>query len=160
MSGGWRDLLVWKKSHSLVLQVYELVRVFPKSESFVLIDQIKRSVISIPTNIVEGHSKKSKKDFMRYLLISRGSLEELRYLLLLSKDLNYLREDVYNNIESNLSEISYLLNNLIKSLSKTKNINPSTPSTPSTPSNPSIPSTPSISSTPFKSLKKGAKNEK
>jgi len=70
----------------------------------------------VPANIVEGHSKKSKKEFLRYLYISGGSLEELRYFLLLFKDLGYMTEEAYNTFESKLSEISYLLNQLIKSL--------------------------------------------
>ena len=81
---------------------------------------------SIPQG--KGHSKNTKKEFLRYLYISRGSLEELRYFLLLSKDLGYMREEAYNTFESKLTEISYLLNQLIKSLtSKT-----STPSKTST----------------------------
>ena len=97
---------------------------------------------SIPQG--KGHSKKSKKEFLRYLYISRGSLEELRYFLLLSKDLGYMTEEAYNTFESKLTEISYLLNQLIKSLtSKTStSSNPSTTSTPSTTSKTSKPSKP------------------
>ena len=78
----------------------------------------------MPANIVEGHSKNTKKEFLRYLYISRGSLEELRYFLLLAKDLGYMAEEAHNDFESKLTEISYLLNQLIKSLtSKTSKKN-------------------------------------
>jgi len=100
--------------------------------------------VSIPQ--AKGHSKNTKKEFLRYLYISRGSLEELRYFLLLSKDLGYMREEAYNTFESKLSEISYLLNQLIKSLT-------STPSTPSTTSKASRTSTTSRASKTSKTSK-------
>ncbi|WP_163329252.1 four helix bundle protein [Desulfurobacterium thermolithotrophum] len=128
MAGRWKELLVWQRSHEIVLDIYKLTKGFPKLETYSLIDQIKRAAYSVPANIVEGHSKKSKKEFIRYLYISRGSLEELRYFLLLSKDLNYISKEEYDNFEEKLTEISYLLNQLIKSLTST----PSTPSTTST----------------------------
>ena len=112
----WKDLNVWKESHQLVLKVYELLGRFPDSEKYALSDQIKRASYSIPSNIVEGHSKSSSKEFIRYLYISRGSLEELRYFLLLSKDLNYIKEETYLYFENKTSSISKQLNALIKSL--------------------------------------------
>jgi four helix bundle protein len=82
MKGGhWKDLIVWKKSHNLVKDIYKTLSSFPKEEKFALVDQIRRASISIPTNIVERHSKSTNKEFVRYLYISRGSLEELRYLI-------------------------------------------------------------------------------
>ena len=81
-----------------------------------MVDQIRRASISIPTNIVEGHSKSSVKDFVRYLFISRGSLEELRYLMLLSFELGYYFQLNFESIENKSCEVSILLNNLIKSL--------------------------------------------
>uniref|UniRef100_UPI0003B56F6C four helix bundle protein n=1 Tax=Thermodesulfatator atlanticus TaxID=501497 RepID=UPI0003B56F6C len=88
-------------------------------ETYSLVDQLKRAAYSVPANIVEGCSKRSKKEFVRYLYISRGSLEELRYFLLLSKDLAYISKEKYNDFEKKLAEISYLLNQLIKSLTST-----------------------------------------
>ena len=128
MANGWKDLVVWRKSHSMVLEIYELIKLFPKSEMYALVDQIKRAAYSVPANIVEGHSKSTRKDFIRYLYISRGSLEEVRYFLLLSRDLGYIAKEKYDNFENKLTEISYLLNQLIKSLI----FKPSTPSTSST----------------------------
>ena len=105
-------------SHQMVLDIYQLIASFPSDEKYSLCDQIKRSSISIPTNIVEGHSKNSANDFIRFLYISRGSLEELRYLLLLSSDLKYLTGNDYHKYEKRLTTISVKLNNLIRSLRK------------------------------------------
>ncbi|MDQ7032616.1 MAG: four helix bundle protein [Desulfonauticus sp.] len=111
--------MVWQRAHEMVLDVYKLLQSFPKIEVYSLVDQIKRAAYSVPANIVEGCSKKSKKEFRRYLYISRGSLEELRYFLLLSRDLNDISREEQGNFEEKLTEISYLLNQLIKSLTST-----------------------------------------
>ena len=116
MGNHWKDLIVWQKSHALVLKIYNLLTSLPRDEKFGLTDQIKRAAVSVPTNIVEGHAKHSTKDFARFLLISRGSLEELRYLLLLSCDLRYVTTETYSALENDCREISILLNNLLKSL--------------------------------------------
>ena len=128
-SRNWKDLIVWQKSHELVLELYKVLRTFPSEEKFAIVDQMKRAAYSIPSNIVEGHSKNSKKEFVRYLYISRGSLEEVKYFLLLSKDLHYINQDRFNNLSNKLSEIGFLLNQLIKSL---KTSTPSIPFTTST----------------------------
>lgn len=94
----------------------KMISSFSSEEKYSLCDQIKRAAISIPNNIVEGHSKNSKKDFIRYLYISRGSLEELRYLLFLSSDLKFIPENEYLEYEKRLTTISVKLNNLIHSL--------------------------------------------
>jgi four helix bundle protein len=116
MNRHWKDLKAWKQSHDLVLSIYELVRAFPNEEKFSLTDQIKRAAYSVPSNIVEGHSRSSNKEFIKYLYISRASLEELRYFVLLSKDLKYISLDAYNKIENSCLEISKILNGLIRSL--------------------------------------------
>jgi len=126
----WKDLIVWQECHKLVIEIYNLMKSFPKDETFGLCSQIKRAVISIPTNIVEGHSKSSNKEFVRFLYISRGSLEELKYLLYLSKDLGFINLQDYELLEEKLSKIGYLLNNFMKSLNKTSTTpNTSTTST-------------------------------
>ncbi|MCK4640433.1 MAG: four helix bundle protein [Candidatus Marinimicrobia bacterium] len=112
----WKDLEVWQLSHQMVLDIYKMISSFSPEEKYSLCDQIKRAAISIPNNIVEGHSKNSKKDFIRYLYISRGSLEELRYLLFLSSDLKFIPENEYLEYEKRLTTISVKLNNLIHSL--------------------------------------------
>jgi len=94
-----------------------LLKTFPFDEKFNIVDQMKRAAYSVPANIVEGHSKNTTKEFMKFLYISRGSLEELKYFFLLFKDLNYINLETYDNFCLKLSEISYLLNQLIKSFS-------------------------------------------
>ena len=92
-------LILWKKSHELVLLIYEITKDFPKEELFCLISQIRRAAVSVPSNIVEGKARNSNKEYKRFLLISRGSLEELKYQLLLAKDLKYIDECKYNKCE-------------------------------------------------------------
>ena len=116
MSRHWKDLEVWQLSHQMVIDIYKMISLFPSGEKYSLCDQVKRAAISISANIVEGHSKNSKKDFIRYLYISRGSLEELRYLLFLSSDLKFIPENKYYEYEKRLTTISVKLNNLIHSL--------------------------------------------
>lgn len=110
------NLIVWEKSHELVLKVYEITKDFPLEEQFGLTIQIKRAVVSIPSNIVEGKARGSKKDLKRFLLISRGSLEEVKYQLLLAKDLKYISESNYKEIILITDEVGKTLNGLIKKL--------------------------------------------
>lgn len=109
-------LIVWQKSHELVLKLYEVTKDFPKDEQFGLTSQIRRAAVSIPSNIVEGKARGSNKDFKRFLLIARGSLEELKYQILLSNDLNYINEDTYKDLLNTTKEVGRLLNGLMVSL--------------------------------------------
>jgi four helix bundle protein len=114
----WCDLKIWEKSHELVIDVYEASGDMPSDEKFGLISQIRRAAYSIPVNIVEGHSRKSSKEYLKFLYISRGSLEELRYLILLCRDLRFLDEVRYAKIHKKTEEISKMINSLIKSIVK------------------------------------------
>jgi len=118
MSHPWKDLLVWQKAHSLVIDIYKAVSHFPDTEKFCLSQQIRRSAVSIAANIVEGKSKKTDKEFTSFLFNSRGSLEETRYHLLLARDLGFINNEKYEDLENQSIEISYLLNRLIESVSK------------------------------------------
>ena len=117
MSHPWKDLLVWKKSHLLVLEIYKITVSFPEKERFGLIQQIRRSSVSVAANIVEGKSRRTDKEFLTFLHNSRGSLEETRYHLLLAKDLKYISEEQYDSVENLATETSYLLNKLISATS-------------------------------------------
>ena len=118
MAHPWKDLIVWQKAHELVLAIYKLTSNFPEKERFGLCQQVRRSSTSVAANIVEGKSKKTDKEFCAYLYNSRGSLEETRYHLLLSKDLKYIDSVQYDNIEKLATEVSILLNKLITILNK------------------------------------------
>jgi len=115
----FEDLLVWQKAHKVVLSIYKLLEKFPKEEKYRIIDQLVRAVISIPTNISEGFGRYTSKDYIHFLIISRGSLSEVKYLILLSKDLKYITEIEYQELNNELSEIGKMLNGLIYSLRKT-----------------------------------------
>ena len=89
---------------------------FPKSEMYGLVDQLKRAAYSIPANIVEGQSRNTTKEYLQFLYNSRGSLEEVRYFLFLSYNLNFLKENEYKELEQKYESASKMLNGLIKSL--------------------------------------------
>ena len=110
-------LIVWQKSHELVLKIYEVTKDFPKDEQFGLTSQVRRAAVSIPSNIVEGKARSSNKDYKRFLLIARSSLEEVKYQMLLSKDLKYIDEKVYEDVYENMDEVGKLLGGLINKLS-------------------------------------------
>jgi len=83
------DLDVWKDAHSFVLKVYKFSRNYPEDEKFGLTSQIRRAAVSVAANIVEGFKRKNRSDKIRMYNIAQASLEECRYFLILSKDLDY-----------------------------------------------------------------------
>lgn len=109
-------LIVWQRSHELVLKIYEITKNFPKDEQFGLTSQIRRAAVSIPSNIVEGKARGSNKEYSRFLMISRGSLEEVKYQLLLAKDLKYIDEEKYKEVYKITDEVGRLLGGLINKL--------------------------------------------
>ena len=106
----YKNLIVWQKSMDLVIEVYKLLENFPKNEEYALKDQIRRSVISIPSNLAEGSSR-DKKEFRHYLKISLGSLYELNTQLEIAKRLKYIK-----NYPNTIVEIEKMLKSLLKSL--------------------------------------------
>jgi four helix bundle protein len=85
----FEQLIVWQKAHRFVLDVYKHTENFPRQETYGLTSQLRRAAISIPANIAEGFKKRGRPDKIRFYNIAQGSLEECRYYLILSKDLNY-----------------------------------------------------------------------
>lgn len=116
MENSFEKLKVWQLSHKLTLEIYRLTDSFPSSEKFSLVDQIRRSASSVPTNIVEGNERKTKKEYVQFLYTSKGSLAETRYHLLLAKDLGYISVEKYNSLISIAIEVSKMLSALIKYL--------------------------------------------
>ncbi|MCD6317659.1 four helix bundle protein [Candidatus Aerophobetes bacterium] len=114
----YEELDVWKESHKLALEIYKLTKNFPKDERFRIVDQICRAAISVPTNIAEGTGRHSKKEFSQFLYIARGSVEETKYLLLLAKDLNYLKHEICINLQERYNKVGKMLNGLISSIRK------------------------------------------
>jgi len=86
----FQDLMVWRKAHQLVLEIYKATRSFPNDEKFGLVSQMRRAAVSVPANIAEGFTRRGLKDKLHFYNISQASLEELKYYLILSQDLAYL----------------------------------------------------------------------
>ena len=112
----FRDLLVWKKSMALVVEIYHQSKQFPAEEQFGLIAQIRRSATSIPCNIAEGFGRKTTQDYLRFLYMAAGSLYELQTQLEISLNLNYLNKDNYDRLNDSAREIERMLSSLIKKL--------------------------------------------
>ncbi|MBN1817808.1 MAG: four helix bundle protein [Sedimentisphaerales bacterium] len=110
----FEDLIVWQKSHVLVLTIYRLTKSFPTQEQYGLISQIRRSIVSVPANIAEGFRRLKKPDKARFLNIAQGSLEEVRYYMILSKDLGYLSNG--DQIMMQIEEVGRLLEGYYKGL--------------------------------------------
>ena len=96
---------IWKLSHVFTLKIYELTKSFPKDETYGLISQIRRASSSIPTNISEGCGRSSDKEFNRFLTIALGSASEVEYLILLSKDLKYIDDALFNSLNEEINII-------------------------------------------------------
>lgn len=109
----FQDLLVWQKAHEAVLLVYKLTKVFPSIEKFGLTSQFRRASISIAANISEGFIKQSGPEKIRYLNITQGSLEECKYFVILSKDLEYGFD---KDLDELFNEIGKMLNGYIKKI--------------------------------------------
>jgi four helix bundle protein len=112
-----KDLEVWKKSISFIKDIYGYTKNFPKEEMFSLTSQIRRSAISIPSNIAEGAGRNHKSEFKQFLFIALGSLAELETQLIIAKEIEYLNNDKFEILESNLIPIRKMLLGLIKSIS-------------------------------------------
>lgn len=93
----YENLLVFKKAHNFVLNIYDVTKNFPNNEKFRLVDQLIRASYSIPSNIAEGNSRNTTKDYVNFLYMARGSANEIKYFLLLSKDLNYIEKSNISN---------------------------------------------------------------
>ncbi|XAM01002.1 four helix bundle protein [Phycisphaeraceae bacterium D3-23] len=89
----FEDLLVWQKSHALVLQTYKMTACFPSDERFGLVSQMRRAAVSVPANIAEGFRRATAQEKRRFMNIAQASLEELRYFFILTEDLAYADTD-------------------------------------------------------------------
>jgi four helix bundle protein len=112
----FQQLEAWQEAHKLALTVYQETKKFPGEERFGLVVQMRRAVISIPANIAEGFKRRGIQDKIRFYNISEGSLEELKYFLILSKDLGYI--DSNNGLMAQSETVGRLLNGLITSTEK------------------------------------------
>ncbi len=113
----FKDLKFWQRSHFLTLKIYSITKAsFPKEEAYGLISQMRRSSSSIPTNISEGCGRNSKAEFKRFLVIATGSSNELEYQLLLAKDLGYLDDLIFKDLNDEVVAIRKMIYSYIKTL--------------------------------------------
>lgn len=112
----FRKYDIWQLSHELTLEVYKITSTFPKEELFGMTSQLQRATSSIPTNISEGCGRNSDKEFNQFLNIALGSALETEYLFILSKDLNYLNQETFQDLELKINNIKSKIYNLKQKL--------------------------------------------
>jgi len=112
----YRDLIVWKKSIVLIKQIYFITQTFPANEKFGLVSQMRRACVSIPSNIAEGHARRTTADYVRFISMSEGSLAELDTQLIVSIELSFCTKDQTKEIFLLMSEIRKMLNALRRTL--------------------------------------------
>ncbi|MCK4389079.1 MAG: four helix bundle protein [Desulfobacterales bacterium] len=112
----YKDLLIWQKGIDLVVQVYKAVKAFPKEELYALSDQIKRSSVSVPSNIAEGQARQHTPEFRQFLHVSLGSLAELDTQIIIANKLGYLSERSLSPICNEITELRKMIFSLITKL--------------------------------------------
>jgi four helix bundle protein len=112
----YMDLEVWNLAHELVLEIYKVTKNFPIDERFGLTYQLRKASSSIPANIAEGNGRQGTREYIQFLYISKASLNEAKYFVLLSRDLDYLKGNKYFELKEKLDRIEKMLMGLIKSL--------------------------------------------
>ena len=109
----FEDLVVWQKAHRLVIEMYHFSENFPRKETYGLTSQLRRAVVSVPANIAEGFKKRSHPEKIKFMNIAQGSLEECRYYLILSRDLEYGNTEA---LLDQLEEVSRILDAYLKGI--------------------------------------------
>ena len=112
-SKSFRDLIIWQKAHQFVLSIYRINKIFPKEELYGLSNQFRRAAVSIAANIAEGFRKNGKLDKLRFYNMAQGSLEECRYYLVLTQDLEYADT---SHLLLSLEEVSKILNSYMEKI--------------------------------------------
>lgn len=116
----FKDLVVWKKARELVVSIYKLTALFPREEAYGLTSQIRRFVVSVPSNIAEGIGRQYKKETIHFLHIARGSLYELETQLYIAYDLGFITET--NVAVQLIEECRKMLNGLIRYYEKSQSL--------------------------------------
>lgn len=109
----YKQLKVWQKAMDLTMEIYRLVKFLPKEETYALSDQLRRAVVSIPSNIAEGHGRGSDKEFIKFLWIARGSLLEVETQLIICNRLGLIKVEESIFAQSLIVEVGKMLNALI-----------------------------------------------
>ena len=114
MAKGFKDLLVWQKSKDLAIRIYRISNQGEFQKDFGLRDQIRRSAVSIPSNIAEGDERDTNKESVRFLYIAKGSLAELRTQLAIAYEIKYIENKLYSELEDECDNIGRMIGKLIK----------------------------------------------
>ncbi|WP_441556992.1 four helix bundle protein [Chryseobacterium sp. 2TAF14] len=109
-----KDLEVWQKAIAFVTDIYNQTANFPKEEMYGLVSQLRRSAVSIPSNIAEGAARQSNKEYIQFLYVALGSLMELDTQLIIAKNINFISEESLIELQLKMEEIGKMLNGLIK----------------------------------------------
>ncbi len=110
------DLNTWREAHKLVLQIYDISKTFPKTETYALVDQILRAVVSITSNIAEGFGRKGIKEKIQFYYMAQASLTEVQNHLIIAKDVDYISEKIFDDLWTQTIVIHKMITGLIKSL--------------------------------------------
>ena len=123
MLKNYKELKVWEKAYKLCLDIYTVTKRFPKEEIYGLTSQIRRSAVSIPSNIAEGYGRKTTSEYVRFLYIAYGSVCELETQTMISGDLDYMKKEKLQEVREELGDVERMLKAMIKSL-ENKHLNP------------------------------------
>ena len=122
VSRSFRDLECWHQAHEFVKAVYSITKNFPEDERYGLSSQFRRAAISIAANICEGYRKLSRADKLRFMNIAQGSLEECRYYIILSRDIEYIDQAAFDSLEYLINGTSWKLNGYAEATSQNKGV--------------------------------------
>ena len=112
----YRELVVWQKAVALVIEVYSITTEFPRDEIYGLTSQMRRSAVSVPSNIAEGQGRATKGEFIQFLCHARGSLFELETQIVIAHALGYVRPEDEERVTVQVTEVARILNGLLTSL--------------------------------------------
>jgi four helix bundle protein len=115
----WKNLEVWQLADAFAREVYSATKSFPKEEIYGITSQLRRAALSVPTNIVEGYSRRGDKELARFIDIALGSLAEVKYLLHFSHSLGYLNENTFNNLAAQANTVGAKLWKFYETVRKT-----------------------------------------
>ena len=110
----YSEMIVWQKSMDLVVEIYRLVKLLPADERYALSEQMRRAAVSIPSNIAEGESRKTDKEFKHFLSIAKGSVSEVETQLFICRRINYLTEEQIQNSVLQCQEVRRMITKLIQ----------------------------------------------
>ena len=117
----FRNLEIWQEAHKLALEIYNISKLFPKDEMYGLTSQIRRATVSVALNIAEGYGRYHYLEEINFLFNARGSITEVQSCLLLSKDLKYVKAEIFDKLFDRYSILSKRVNSLIKYKKEKKN---------------------------------------